>query len=268
MRDSRNVHGCWTSLQVEAKMMNTTRRISLVAFLAIIPMAVMTGCNNSTPGEANPAATPPSSTASSVSPSAPNSDTALPPPAESSTTPPAATEPGTDAPSSQEPTFQEPSSHEQEPSSHEPSSHEPSSHESSSQQPAPTGPTVLPTDLSGEVYGFIRGVDVAQSQLTLDKVDWFRGADAEQACAVDNVPDGRRLDGWCSVYYYRNVNPKLRVVSVSPDAAITTLEGTTPVSEDLQALADRVGSLAGEYHPYRITVTDGAIVELTQIYQP
>ena len=40
------------------------------------------------------------------------------------------------------------------------------------------------------------------------------------------------------------------------------------MSEDLQALADRVGSQAGEYHPYRITVTDGAIVELTQIYQP
>jgi hypothetical protein len=237
-------------------MMNTTRRISLVAFLAIIPMAVMTGCSNSTPGEANPAATPSSSTASSASPSAPNSITALPPPAASSTTPPAATEPSTGSPSSQEPTFQEPSS--QAPTFQEPSS----------QAPEPTGPTVLPTDLSGEVYGFIRGVDVAQSQLTLDKVDWFRGADAEQACAVDSVPDGRRLDGWCSVYYYRNVNPKLRVVSVSPDAAITTLDGTTPVSEDLQALADRVGSQAGEYHPYRITVTDGAIVELTQIYQP
>ena len=66
----------------------------------------------------------------------------------------------------------------------------------------------------------------------------------------------------------RNVNPKLRVVSVSPDAAITTLEGTTPVSEDLQALADRAGTPGGEYHPYRITVTDGAIAELTQIYQP
>ena len=237
-------------------MMNATRRISLVAFLAIIPMAVMTGCSNSTPGEANPAATPSSSTASSAAPSAPNSITALPPPAESSTTPPAATEPSTGSPSSQEPTFQEPSS--QAPTFQEPSS----------QAPEPTGPTVLPTDLSGEVYGFIRGVDVAQSQLTLDKVDWFRGADAEQACAVDGVPDGRRLDGWCSVYYYRNVNPKLRVVSVSPDAAITTLAGTTPVSEDLQALADRVGSQAGEYHPYRITVTDGAIVELTQIYQP
>jgi hypothetical protein len=78
----------------------------------------------------------------------------------------------------------------------------------------------------------------------------------------------RALNGWCSIYYYRNVNPTLRVVPVSRDVAIVSLQGTTPVSEDLQALADRVGSAGGEYHPYRIMVTGGAIVELTQIYQP
>jgi hypothetical protein len=127
---------------------------------------------------------------------------------------------------------------------------------------------VLPTDLAGEVYGFIRAVDVGQSQLTLDKIDWFSGAAAEQACAEDAVPDEAHLDGWCSVYYFRNVNPKLRVVTVSPDAAITALQGTTPVREDLQALADRVNSSAGEHHSYRIVVTNGAIVELTMIYQP
>ena len=218
--------------------MNTTRRTSLVAFLAIIPLAVMTGCSTSTPGAANPAATTASSTSATASPSptVPNSVTVTQTPAEPSTTAPPSTEL-----SSQEP---------------------------SSQEPRPSGPAVLPTDLSGEVYGFIRGVDVAQTQVTLDKVDWFWGADAEQACAVDSVSDEARLDGWCSVYYFRNVNPKLRVVSVSPDAAITTLEGTTPVSEDLQALADRAGTPGGEYHPYRINVTDGAIVALTQIYQP
>jgi hypothetical protein len=223
--------------------MNTNRRTSLVAFLAIIPLAVMTGCSTSTPGAATPAGTTASSTSGTASPSptAPNSVTVTQTPVESSTTAPPSSEPSSPEPSSQAP---------------------------GSQEPRPTGPAVLPTDLSGEVYGFIRGVDVAQTQVTLDKVDWFWGADAEQACAVDSVSDEARLDGWCSVYYFRNVNPKLRVVSVSPDAAITTLEGTTPVSEDLQALADRAGTPGGEYHPYRIIVTDGAIVALTQIYQP
>ena len=213
--------------------MNATRRTSLVALLAIIPLAVMTGCSTSTPGTANPAAGTASPATASVSPSptAPDNVTMTPPPAESTTTPPSAPEP-------------------------------------SPQDPAPNGTAAQPTDLNGEVYGFIRGVDVARSELTLDKVDWFWGADAEHACAVDSVPDEAHLDGWCSVYYFRNVNPRLRVVSVSPNAAITTLEGTTPVSGDLQALADRTGTPGGEYHPYRIIVTDGAIVEITQIYQP
>jgi hypothetical protein len=216
--------------------MNATRRTSLVAFLAIIPLAVMTGCSMSTQGAANPAAATAPSTSASASQSLPAPESVTVTRTDTTTTPPSATEP-----SSQEP---------------------------SSQDPAPTGPVVQPTDLSGEVYGFIRAVDVARSELTLDKVDWFWGADAERACAVDSVSDEAHLNGWCSVYYFRNVNRKLRVVSVSPDAVITILEPTTPVNEDLQALADHAGTPGGEYYPYRITVKDGAIVELTQIYQP
>ena len=216
-------------------MMNTTRRISLVAFLAIIPMAVMTGCNNSTPGEANPAATPSSSAAASLSPAAPNPGTTIPPAAESSTTPPASAEPGSEAPSSQE--------------------------------PAPTGPAVLPTDLSGQVYGYIRAVDIDQSQLTLDKIDWFTGAAARQACIEDGVPLDMG-DNWCTGYYFRNVNPALRVVTVSSGAAITTLEGSTPVAGDLTALANRIATLTGGSRPYRLVVTGGAITEVTEMYQP
>jgi len=231
MGDIRNVDPGRTSFQVEAKTMNTTLRTSLVSLLSIIPILVMTGCGTATPGVAQPAATT-SSSSSAVAP----------------------TQPSSQQPSSQEPTSQEPTS--QEPSSQEPTAQQPS------------GPAVLPTDLSGEVYGFIRAVDVDQSQLTVDKVDWFWGVDAEQACTEDAVPQEAHLDGWCSIYYFRNVNPKLRVVSARPDAVITTLQGTTPVSQDLPGLADRVGSPGGEYRPYRILVVDGAIVELTQIYQP
>ena len=221
-------------------MMNTTRRISLVAFLAIIPMAVMTGCNNSTPGEANPAATPSSSAAASLSPAAPNPGTTVPPAAESSTTPPASAEPGSEATTSQAP---------------------------SAQEPAATGPAVLPTDLSGVVYGYIRAVGIDQSQLTLDKIDWFTGAAARQACIEDGVPLDMG-DNWCTGYYFRNVNPALRVVTVSSGAAITTLEGSTPVAGDLTALANRIATLTGGSRPYRLVVTDGAITEVTEMYQP
>jgi hypothetical protein len=127
---------------------------------------------------------------------------------------------------------------------------------------------VRPTDLDGKVYGFVRGVEVPHAEITFDKVDWFSGADAAQACAVDRVPADAHVNGWCSVYYYRNVNPKLRVVPVSPDAAIRILQGTTPVSTDLQSLADLAGGPTGDYHLYRMTVTDGAVTELTAIYEP
>ncbi len=249
--------------------MNATRRTSLVAFLAIIPLAVMTGCGTATPGTANPAAT-----ASSTSASATASTTAPPSASEPSSQEPASQE-NSETPS-QEPTSEEstsPKSTSHEPTSHEPTSHEPTSHEPTSQvptsdDPETNGPDVRPTDLSGEVYGFIRAVDLARSEITLDKVDWFAGTDAEQACRVDNVPPEEILNGWCSIYYFRNVNPKLRVVSVSTDAAITNLHGNIPVSGDLQELADRAAVPGGDYHLYRMTVNDGAIVDLTQIYQP
>jgi hypothetical protein len=234
---------------VEAKKMNTNRRTSLVAFLAIIPLAVMTGCSTSTPGAANPAGTTTSSTTSTSSPTAPNStapnstapnSTVLPPPAES-----APTSPTSDA-----------------------SPDESGSDEPNSQQPRPSGPAVLPTDLSGEVYGYIRAVDVAQSQLTLDKIDWFTGAAAEQACAEDAVPQEARVNEWCGMYYFRNVNPALRVVTVSPDAVITTLEGNNPVRSTLSTLAEKAATELGNYRPYRLVVTNDAIIELTEIYQP
>ena len=218
--------------------MNTTLRTSLVALLALIPILVMTGCSSPTPGVANPAGTTSSSTsaaAPTVPNSVPDSATTIQPPAESSTT----------APESQEPSSREPSSPE----------------------PGPTGPAVLPTDLSGEVYGYVRAVDAPQSQLTLDKIDWFTGAAARQACIEDGVPLDMG-DNWCTGYYFRNVNPALRVVTVSPAAVVTTLDGNIPVTGDLTALANRITTPTGNSRPYRLVVTDGAITEVTEMYQP
>ena len=94
---------------------------------------------------------------------------------------------------------------------------------------APTVPVVPSTDLTGEVHGFVTAVDVGSRQITVDKVDWFTGAAAQQACAEDGVTstDNNR----CTGYYYRNVNPMLRVVGVSPQATIMTLAGAESGAE-------------------------------------
>ena len=230
--------------------MNTTLRTSLVALLSLIPILVMTGCGAPTAGVANPAGTTSSSTGAaaptvpnSLPDSVPDSGKTIQPPAESSTTTPESTEPSSQQPTSQEPSSQEPSSQE------------------------PTGPAVLPTDLSGEVHGYIRAVDVPQSQLTLDKIDWFTGAAARQACIEDGVPL-EMGDNWCTGYYFRNVNPALRVVTVSSDAVIRTLEGNTLISSNLSTLADKAAIEPGNHLPYRLAVVNGAITEVIEIFQP
>ncbi len=122
------------------------------------------------------------------------------------------------------------------------------------------------TDLSGEVHGFVTAVDPARSELTLDKIDWFTGAAAQQACAQDGVTgtDNNRCSGW----YYRNVNPALRVVVVAPDAAISTLNGgTRNVPGDLPAVATEIARNGG-HSPWRLVVTDGRVTELQEIYLP
>ena len=128
-----------------------------------------------------------------------------------------------------------------------------------------TAPAIPATDLAGEVYGFITAVDVAKSQLTLDKVDWFTGAAAQQACAEDGVT--QTDNNWCTGYYYRNVNPALRVVAVDPTATIGTLEGSQSVPSDLSTVASRVGATGGT-SPYHLVVTDGVVTDLREIYRP
>ena len=124
-------------------------------------------------------------------------------------------------------------------------------------------------DSTRHQYGidFRRHVDPYLGRLTLDKIDWFTGAAARQACIEDGVPLDMG-DNWCTGYYFRNVNPALRVVTVSSEAVVTTLDGNTPMSGDLTALADRITTPTGSSRPYRLVVTDGAITEVTEMYQP
>jgi hypothetical protein len=123
--------------------------------------------------------------------------------------------------------------------------------------------TFPPTDLSGADYGIVTAVDLPNSQLTLDRVSWFTGADAQQACADDGVT--ATDNNWCTGYYYRNNNPALRVVAVSPEARISTLVGSRSTPSDLATVATRIAIVPSVY---RLTVVDGQITELEELYQP
>jgi hypothetical protein len=223
----------------------TTARPWPTCILAIVSVAVLYGCSTSTPGSAGPATT--SSVAATTSASASS--------AGSSPVPSSAATPTTSSAAERATTTRT-------------TDGAATSSEPSSEKPAPSGTGPLPTDLSGVVYGFVRGVDAPESQLTLDKVDWFTGAAAQQACDEDGVPQEARVDEWCSMYYFRNVNPTLRVVTVSPHVAVTTLDGNVQVAGDLAALADRITTPTGSSRPYQLTVTDGVVTEVVEMYQP
>jgi hypothetical protein len=58
------------------------------------------------------------------------------------------------------------------------------------------------------------------------------------------------------------------VVTVGPHVAVTTLEGNVQVAGDLAALADRVTTPTGSSRPYQLTVTDGVVTQVVEMYEP
>lgn len=129
--------------------------------------------------------------------------------------------------------------------------------------PAGSTPAVPPTDLAGEVHGFVTGVDPVRSELTVDKIDWFTGPAAQQACAEDGVTD--TSNNWCTGYYWRNRNPALRTIAVSPDAVITVLDGSASVPGSLARVAERISQASSTY---LLIVRDGRVTELHEMYAP
>ena len=126
--------------------------------------------------------------------------------------------------------------------------------------PAPSG-----TDLDGTVHGIVTAVDPMQSLITLDKVDWFQGEAARAACTEDGVA----IDpiAWCNEYYFRNVNPALRVVPVAPGAVVSIAApgGRGQQPGDLAAVAAQIAS-GGDM--FEMVVAGGVVTELRQVYLP
>ena len=84
-----------------------------------------------------------------------------------------------------------------------------------------------------------------------------------QVHAEDGVTD--TSNNWCTGYYWRNINPALRTLAVSPDATITVLDGSASVPGSLAQVATRITQATSTY---RLVVTDGRVTELHEMYAP
>jgi len=238
--------------------MNRLGRVPALGVTLVLAVAVLTGCSAGVAGSADSASV--ASTTSVGSPTSPAQITSPRTSSSRTSSAPSSAAPTSAEPTSTEPTSTEPSSADAE---HSGTSSPGSQPESSQPGPAQSGPA--PADLSGEVYGFVRSVDVGTSQLTLDKVDWFTGDAAQAACTQDGVQE--HDNGWCTGYYYRNVNPALRTVPISSQATITILSGSQDVPGDLTAVSGRIAG-SGSTGLYWLVVTDGVVTELHQLYFP
>ena len=125
-----------------------------------------------------------------------------------------------------------------------------------------------PTQPSGpvmEVYVLLTAVDTAlPGSVTYDQLDWFWSPDAARACAQDGeIPVG----AWCTDYYYRNLNTRLRTATLSPTTRITFDEiGAGPAAGTPAQLAAQVRR--GVAYTYKLRIVNGEVVELGQVYTP
>jgi hypothetical protein len=138
--------------------------------------------------------------------------------------------------------------------------------------PTPTGgpaisePAVL---ADGHHPVLIKTVDPDRRSITFDLIQFYLGDDATREAAKDHQESPPPND-----YYLRNVNPKLRTLPVTRDAAITTNTLTAgytgSATKNIAMPLDRLQTvlLGRSSPPFWITVHDGQVVKIAEQYLP
>lgn len=70
----------------------------------------------------------------------------------------------------------------------------------------------------GTQYAILVSSKLSTRQITYDLIEWYDGKEAVKACAEDGVKPAE--NDFCTGYYSRNRNKKLRTLTVYPDAPI------------------------------------------------
>jgi hypothetical protein len=123
----------------------------------------------------------------------------------------------------------------------------------------------------GEVYA--KDVTFDGTTMSYNQVQWFWYPQAEAACRADGVDLTQEHGIWCSDYYYRDQNPRIRRVPVRADCHYDVPSGAVgqgraaPVPVTPEQFRKLIASerLSGYF---RFVVRDGAIVTASAVYMP
>lgn len=136
--------------------------------------------------------------------------------------------------------------------------------------PAPAGPTSVRTGPaavetisggSGSYYVLVERADPGRSSVSVDVVQFFRGADAARECARDGVPDQR--GPLCHAYYIRDRSSRLWTVPIGARADIAG--GCGPVRPTtLRAVAAGLG----QHRLFRLDLAHGVGTVLIEACTP
>ncbi|MEU7907398.1 hypothetical protein [Actinoplanes sp. NPDC049118] len=136
---------------------------------------------------------------------------------------------------------------------------------SSVSTPGPGTPTAAADQLTGTQRAYLKAADTAKGTITFDLVEWFEGKAAVNACKADGVEPAE--NDWCTGWYIRNNNKKVRTYPVAPDASLRIVgtTGTDLVDADLKKFR---ATLLTTGRIFVFTVKAGQITKADEVYSP
>ncbi|GAB1640013.1 hypothetical protein [Krasilnikovia sp. MM14-A1259] len=137
-------------------------------------------------------------------------------------------------------------------------------------QPSASTPAAGPStagseQLTGVQHAYLKAADPAKGTITFDLVEWFEGKAAADACKADGVEPAE--NDWCTGWYIRNNNKKLRTYPVAPGANLRVVgtTGTDLVNADLTKFR---ATLLQTGRVFVFTVKAGQITKADEVYTP
>jgi hypothetical protein len=125
----------------------------------------------------------------------------------------------------------------------------------------------------GNSFGYLKGVDVGGSTITIDIAELLTGDEAVQAAIEDGVlePGETSID---NDYYIRNKNAKLRTAPVAPTATVRTLDDVGSPDLSTSSMTSLAGDLAERSTnepdgiPIRIVAAGGIVSHVEEVFFP